>query len=278
MLHLVFPCTLCYNRRMSEFRMLRSDFLNLDLSEFGKFERLFRDFPVLARKGMAQFLNDMGFAWRPMVVSHLASHGMIMRSPKFIESRMRVEKTSAKPIALQRITLGSTYVRGKGGRITFDGFASLQGKHEPDRNRTLGLVARGGSRTAKAKASGKLMPGHKFATPVDYALPDKNRALAWMIREMGAKQGQTFIVPKGYAVAPGLYRIKNKTGYTYAKTQRRAPQIQIVQHFGASLRTHRWDWIGTSIKRLIAHYPYQKAWATAIAKATAPAMRVQTRV
>lgn len=138
----------------SPFSQLRGDFLNMDLRELGKLYDFFRRAPQFLRPATAQLLNDAAFSWRPLAVSTLASR-LIMRNPRFALSRMQVVKTSAKPIPQQRVTVGSTFVRGKGGHITFDGWASLQGGTEPERNRTLALLARGGDKRAIAKKSGR---------------------------------------------------------------------------------------------------------------------------
>jgi hypothetical protein len=251
----------------NQFRQIRGALLQMDLHEFAKLYIFFQQFPIQARKATAQLLNDLGFAWRPLAVTTLASR-LIMRNPRFILSKMRVEKTSAKPIPQQAVIVGSTYTKGKTGEITFDGFRSLQGLSTEPRNRTLALAARGGSKQAQAKKSGKLSPDSEIPKPEDWddiQLP-QSRVQA-MIRALAESSvyGKRMIIPKGHGFSPGLYGVKNKRGY-YLPSGRTAPKLFVIQHFNKRPHHARWAWIQESIKRLIRYAPMAKMWEHAIQK------------
>jgi hypothetical protein len=187
-----------------------------------------------------------------------------MRNPRFALSRMVVQKTSARPIAQQQVTIGSTFVRGKGGKLTFDGWASLQGGHDPTRNRTLALLARGGDKRAIANKQSRLIGD--IPSTDESPVMHGSRAQA-LIRDMAKNApNKPFIIKRGYGMAPGLYRIRKGKGYTLPNG-RGAPALQIVQHFARMPRHARWPWMQESVKRLLAHSNYQRMWNVAITKA-----------
>jgi hypothetical protein len=249
----------------------------MDLRELGKLYLFFRRYPLLARKATAQLLNDLAFAWRPLVVTTLASK-VIVRNPRFLMGRMRVQKTGAGPIERQQAVVGSTPVRGKTGGFTFDGLYSLQfGRPLGEgRNRTLALLARGGDKRAKAKRQGKLMPGDEIPTPDewdDMPKPSRSRMLSFMLRDIADNYpAQRFIIPRSYGMAPGLYKIKKRRGYLLPSTGRSAPSIQIIQHLGRSPRGQRFPWMQTSLKWLLGHAPIAKFWERAISRVTQEAI------
>ncbi len=260
------------------FRQLRGEFLDMDLRELGKLYLFFRNYPTAARRATAQLLNDLGFAWRPLAVTTLASR-LIMRSPRFVLRQMRVQKTSAGPIERQQAIVGSTIVRGKSGAITFDGFYTLQTGRDPARSRTLGLLARGGNKRAIARRQGKLMPADDIAKPEDWddiPVPTAARRVQAMIREKADSTlySKRFILPKGDSagMASGLYRIKNRRGFLLPSTGRAAPKIEIVQHFGRRPKSLRWQWMQQSIKWLLRGVPIARMWHQAISRVTAEAI------
>jgi hypothetical protein len=247
----------------SPFSNIRGEFLSMDLSSLGKLYSFFQKAPQMLRPVTAQFLNDLGFNLRPLIVSTLAGR-LIMRNPRFVLSRMQVVKTSAKPIPQQRVTVGSTFVRGKGGHITFDGFLSLQGGADPQRNRTLALLARGGDKHAIAKKAGRLVGD--IPSTDDMPVRSGSRVQA-LIRDMAKNApNKPFIIKKNLGMAPGLYRIRKGKGYLLSDG-RTVPALQIVQHFGRKPIHSRWQWMQESMKRLLQHAPMQKMWNVAITKA-----------
>lgn len=238
---------------------------SVDLRQFDQLQGV-----ILALKGkinapIANMLNELGFTWRDHVVPFLAK-GMIMRSPRFIKSRMYVEKTPITTIDRMQTRVGSTLTRGKSGEVTFDGFAHLMGHDLGGRTRTLALIARGGDERAKAKASGKLMPDQDIPKPEDFEIAQPQSRVAAMIRIMGSTNvyGKKFIIPKGMGFAPGLYRIKSKKGYVSPTTGRIGPSIQIVQHFDRAPKVHRWMWLPESMKDMLRRAPIAMMWQQAV--------------
>lgn len=253
---------------MNEFRELNGSFLRMDLRDIGKLYDWFKRYPVLARPTVAQFLNDVAFSARPLIVSTLASR-LIMRAPKFILSRMVVVKTTARPIAQQKVTVGSTYARGKGGTITFDGFRSLEGL-APEKSRTMTLFARGGDRAGIAQRSARLLPGDIPST--DDSPVTTGSRLQYLLRDMATNApNKPFIVRKGLGFAPGLYRVsKTKRMLPSGKA---APMLQIVQRFDRNPKARVFHWMQDSMRRLINHAPIAKMWDTAISKTIRESMR-----
>jgi hypothetical protein len=256
---------------MSEFGQLRGEFLNFDFREFAKLAEFFKRAPQFIRPATAQLLNDLAFAWRPLALSTLASK-LTIRNPKFILSRMSVVKTTAKPVAQQSVIVGSTIVRGKTGAISFDGFFTLQTGRDPQRNRTMALLARGGDKQSPVQRGNRLIPDSQIASTDDVASVRGSRAQA-LIQDMAKNApNKPFIIKRGYGLAPGLYRIKSGASYMLPGG-RPAPKIQIIQRFGKKPRHERWAWLDESVRRLLTHAPMAKMWNTAITKAVDDAVR-----
>ena len=133
-----------------------SDPVHLQLEGLEALQAILGHAPAQFQAVVAQMLNDLAFRWRPLSVSHLASR-FIMRSPRFVLSRMHVDKAKPEALEAMQARVGSTYVRGKSGKLTFDGFARIAG-HEigETRARTFTLAARGGEETKITKAGTRL--------------------------------------------------------------------------------------------------------------------------
>lgn len=263
---------------MSEFGVIGGEFLRMDFTEFGKLARFFDQFPREARAATAQFLNDMAFAAKANTPLVLALSGqMHIRNQKFVGSRIRVEKTTAKPIAQQRVTVGSV----PGDRFT--GWIEQQRGIEPERGRVFSLLARGGNEKQKAKPSLRLKPGNEFDNVADWddmSAPSKPRMLQFLTREMAegvykGKRGnrhrsidkRPFVVGKGYGVRPGLYTVRTRGGYKLPSTGRMAAKLQMVQAFDRQPKPKRWPWIQDVVHYTIARAPMAKMWASAMGKA-----------
>lgn len=241
------------------------------MTEFRKLEQYFREFPKGARQATSIMLNNLGFAARQEMPDVLRDHGFIVRNPKFTVSRMRVQKTTAKPIQDQRVIIGSVETKGKGGSITHDGWRSLQtGRPTPkDRNRVTTLLSRGGDKANKVRAKSRLKPAIDYPNPG--AFDDArgrtigNRIQA-MIREVASGMydtGKMFVLPKGQSgrMSPGLYKVvrgkKSIRGKVY-------PKIQIVQRFDRPPHARRYAWIQELIKRTLQRTDYRAAWSDAM--------------
>lgn len=251
-----------YSEPMSEFGLIGGDFLRMDFREFSKLARFFEQFPVEARAACAQFLNDIGFlakANTPLVLA-LSGH-MHIRNQKFVGSRIRVQKTTAKPIDQQRVLVGSV----AGDRFT--GWIEQQRGVEPERSRTFSLLARGGDEAKQAKRSSRLLPDSDIVSTDDEPVQSGSRAQA-LIRDM-AKNAPTkpFIIRRGYGVRPGLYKIKSKAGYVLPSSGRKAPKIQKLQAFDRKPKPKRWLWMQDVIHYTIKRAPIAKMWTSAMSRA-----------
>jgi hypothetical protein len=252
---------------MSEFGVIGSQFLRMDFREFNKLALFFEQFPREARVATAQFLNDMGFLAKAHVPLVFALSGqMHIRNQKFVGSRIRVEKTTAKAIDKQRVTVGSI----PGDRFT--GWIEQQRGEAPERGRVFSLLARGGNERQQAKPAARLKPSEDFPKPEDWDdVASPQSQMQAMIRAMASTKvyGKAFIVPRGkaYGVRPGLYRIKSKRGYVLPSTGRRAPSIQMLQAFDKQPRPKRWPWIQDVVHYTIQHAPIAKMWASAMSRA-----------
>jgi hypothetical protein len=262
---------MCYPVLMAS-DQIEMGIFSVDLREFDQVQQT-----LMAMKGninapIAILLNELGFTWRSHIVAFFRQ-GMIMRNPRFILSRMYVEKTPVKEVARMATRVGSTLTRGKGGAVTFDGFAGKMGIEYGGRSRTMSLLSRGGEKEAKAKASGKLMPDKDFPSPEQWdEAGGPSRALQYMLRDIlknGSATERTVIIPKGYGIAPGLYKIvgRGKRGaYALPSSGRMAPKLQIVQHFDKKPAVHKWMWLPLSMQDIIRRAPIAMMWQAAVDK------------
>ena len=253
---------MAYSELMGEFGKIGSDFLRMDFTEFSKLARFFEQFPVEARAATAQFLNNMGFlakANTPLVMA--LSGKMHIRNQKFVGSRIRVQKTSAKPIEQQRVLVGS--VAGE----RFTGWIEQQRGTEPERGRVFALLSRDGDVKKQAKRSTRLLPDLDIVSTDDEPVQSGSRAQA-LIRDMAKNApSKTFIIRRGYGMRPGLYKIKSKGGFTMPSTGRTAPKIQMLQAFDKKPKPKRWPWIQDVIHYTISHAPIAKMWTSAMSRA-----------
>lgn len=255
----------------SELGDIRSNFLRVDMSAFQKLHTFFEREPVAARRACAEFMNSLAFKWRPLAVTVLASR-LTMRAPRFILSQMRVEKTTAKPIVRQVVTVGSVIVR-KGSHISFDGFYSLQtGRNlERDRNRTMTLFSRGGEQSGIVKRGYRLRPELDIPSTDEAPVASGSRA-QFLIRDMAKNApNKPFIIKAGLGFARGLYRIKPGQGHVL-RGGRIAPKIQIIQRFGRRPHHERWKWMNESVTRLLKYAPISRMWTQAIDRVTRETM------
>jgi hypothetical protein len=245
-------------------RDINMGIFSLDMHEFATLDGTLTRLVTEIRPAVAVMLNEMGFQWRGHVVDFLRQ-GMIVRSPGFLRSRMYVEKTKVGPVESMSTRVGSLFARGKGGSVTFDGLAYAMGITHKTRNRTIALAARGGEKTARAKSSGKLMPGEDIPTPEQWdevSLPQSR--VQFMLRELAKKAGsKKIIIPKGYGMAPGLYRIKNRKGFLLS-SGRPAPALQLMQHFARTPKSKRWMWLPLSMQDIIRRAPLAMMWQAAV--------------
>jgi len=273
------------------FREIRGDFLRMDLHEFGELYAFFERMPSLVRPAVAQLLNDLAFRGREVAIDTLGKR-VIIRNRRFALSRMRVQKTGAKPIAQQQVILGSIITIGKGGHVSQDGWASLQRGGDATRNRVLTLAARGGQKEKQASASSRLKPSTDFPKPEDWGdIANPRSRMQAMIRVMSESNvyGRVFMLPKGQSggMTPGLYRVEKgryrdyrhskhsgiRTGnwHLISGRTRPVPKIQMLQRFGKAPRGQRWPWIQTTVKQLIKTAPLAKMWSAAMDRVMANA-------
>jgi hypothetical protein len=261
---------------MSEFGIIGGDFLKMDFRDFSKLALFFEQFPREARVATAQFLNDMGFLAKANAPVVLGGK-MHIRNQRFVGSRIRVEKTTAKPIDQQRVTVGSV----PGDRFT--GWIEQQRGTSPERGRVFSLLARGGDEQQKAKPGARLKQDNEFDNVSDWDdmnAPTKSRMLQFLAREMAegvykpkrsnrhrSIDKRPFVVGKGYGVRPGLYTVKTRGGYKLPSTGRMAAKLQMIQGFDKQPRPKRWPWIQDVVHYTIKSAPIGKMWTSAMSRA-----------
>ncbi len=253
------------------FRLLSGDLVQMDLREFAKLSLFLKQFPIEARKACATVINNVAFFGREEAIDTLSRHGVIIRNRRFDISRMRVVKTTARPIEQQAAILGSIYTTGKGGHIVHDGWLSMI-KGEPIKSRVSTLLSRGGERAAIMKARARLKPGSDFVTPDDVGgnLSAASRVQA-LIRDMAKNAPNTpFLIPGRYKGTGfhGLYRVVQGQSVTLANG-RTAPKIKALQIFGRRPKSKRIPWMQDTLRIIVKKAPIAAWWTKAMGEAFA---------
>ena len=233
--------------------------------------------PAETRKATARFLNDEAFADKTLS-ERVLSERYIVRNRAFVRAMLRVEKADpARPPSNQVAIAGSIRTN------RFTGWAEvIPGGPDPERNRTLGLNARGGDSTKKALQGSRLLSGLTFERPSNYdEIPERMRIPA-MISILArcpdyTADGRGMFIIQGGNWVHGLYKFKNKGqvakwrksrkgAYTLVDKRDTAtydrPAVQRVQTFDKAPKGQQFNWPQITIDRLKVWFNPLDTWAS----------------
>ena len=173
---------------------------------------LFQEAPREMPRAMANYLNDVAFAYRTEAAKVIAAE-KIIRDPCFVQSRFWVDKAMPGNPNMRKATAGSI----KSDRFT--GWAEDYGEHTDGRaDRLIGANARGGSMSNKALQSDRLMKGIDIPNIEDFDIPgDPKQQVPAMVSLIArhpsivASSHDLFMLHSGGWRA-GVYRIVPRRG------------------------------------------------------------------
>lgn len=215
----------------------------LDLRDLEKF---YKKAPKKFARASAGMLNNLAFQTRGVALIRIASD-LEIRNPRFVASRMQVEKAKFGPMSGQRAEVGSV------AKDRFSGWTEQETGAEPLRNRVFTLTARRGSNQNQAAPSSRLKPGNNIVdiNDVDIAATGRLARRRIFIQIMSRRPNKPFVMRRKYKkMRRGVYVFKRK-------------RLLQLQAFDA-MKVKRKPWMKPARAEVIQRSNVRAAWAKAI--------------
>ena len=213
-------------------------------------EKFYRKAPRQFARASAGMLNNLAFQTRNAALIQIASD-MHIRSDKFINSRMTVDRARGGFISGQKAEVGSV------ATSRFSGWVEQETGKAPLRNRVFSVAARRGSQQNVATGKARLKEDNRFYTPNDFAIKakDDDHRTAVFLQLMGRHQaGKPFVIKKKYKkLRKGIYVI-SKLG-----------QLEQLQEFEA-MTVKRKPWMAPARKSVLTRANVRQQWAKSISR------------
>ncbi len=188
-------------------------------------------------------LNNFAFGVRDTIVKDVLPSRMVVRSPRFVQSRVRVSKSHFRePIASQESRVGSIASK------RFTGWIEQEGGASSLRTRTAHLLSRKGDRKGLHKSPFRMKRTNDFEDPDDTkvkgASTPHTRAVV-MIQMISRRKGRKkpFMIHGHKNMKSGLYKI--------GRGRRGKQKIQMLQRFDSpkarSIKRVRWMKISRTV-------------------------------
>ena len=168
----------------------------LDIKEIYHLEKFYRKSPVLFAKVIVNMMNTFAFGTRKVALN-IIHKKMVVRSTRFVDSRVRIRKAS---LSLPNATVGSIYSQ------RFTGWEEQEGT-PTQRTRVFGIMARKGDIRNKTIAPSRMSPSSVRIDPDDYAGKSerfKNTAMIMDLKRRGVSK--PFVITRHSKFKQGLYR------------------------------------------------------------------------
>ena len=212
-------------------------------------EKFYRKAPKQFARASAGMINNLAFETRAAALVNIASD-MNIRSDRFVNSRMRVNRARAVPISQQKAEVGSLPTS------RFSGWIEQETGKAPLRTRTFGIAARRGKQKNKASAKARLKPVNQFFSVDDFDMPHAAG---------GDHRTQIFLqlMSKEHANKPFVMRRKYKKMrkglYVFSKRGR----LKQLQSFD-KMDVKRKPWMRPAAHKVNTKANIRKQWARAI--------------
>ena len=152
-------------------------------------QAMLKNAPKYYRVVMANFLNNTGFAIREAQQKQIAA-SMTVRNKGLLRKFLMVQKTAAKPIEQQQVTVGSKTTD------RFTGWREQELGQEADKNRISMLFSRGDDKTKQVLKQNRAS-NFVINSDTDYGASEGNRVSG-------------FLAHLGRINYPGLFRLEGK--------------------------------------------------------------------
>ena len=211
-------------------------------------EKFYKKAPRQFARASAGMINNLAFQTRNAALLQIAGE-MNIRSDRFVNSRMRVDRARAGPIATQKAEVGSI------STSRFSGWVEQETGKEPQRNRVFSVAARRGNEQNVATGKARLKPGNRIYTSNSFAIKanDDDHRTAVFMQLMGRHQpGKPFVLKRKFRkLRKGIYTI-TKRG-----------KLKQLQQFNA-MKVKRKPWMAPARKSVVTKANVRAQWARAI--------------
>jgi len=217
--------------------------IEADTSDLTKYEKLMTQIPGKMRGIIADTLNKQAQDMKFKHVPDALNDAFTIRNKNFMHRQIRYNKAkqSGDP-ATNFSEVGSIETE------RFSGWEEQQTGKPSETKRTASDAARGGDYKKKMRPSSRMKKGNVFRKASDYKGPriKTKSQQTWAMLFESRKQRMNFMIRKSdsrpgrlYSLKPGLY------GWIGKKLMR-------LQKFDTRYNPKKTDWMGNSIKRLVA--------------------------
>lgn len=212
-------------------------------------EKFYKKAPKQFARAAAGMTNNLAFETRTAALINIASD-MNIRSDRFVNNRMKVNKARSVPISQQRAEVGSLPTS------RFSGWIEQETGKAPLRTRTFGIAARRGKQKNTASAKARLKPANQFFSPNNFDLShaaDGDHRIQIFLQLMSKEfANKPFIMRR-------KYRKMRKGIYVFSKRG----QLKQLQSFD-DMKVKRKPWMKPARKRVVTKANVRKQWARAI--------------
>ena len=203
------------------------------------------------------WVNRAAFGTRTNALDHI-NRTMIVRSAAFTKNRVRVKKAPRGSMYKNReAVVGSV----KTPRHT--GWAEQEGLRSDERDKTITLAARGGSKQNRVRPSMRLKKNKRHPKPTDFKGRSRRQKANAMLQEIGATRSKKPFVVFGHRhLKSGLWRFGNGS-----KGRRKLIPVQLFSQKPQKPRKN--PWMRDSVKKYFRRLNRKQVWKDIIRRAGA---------
>ena len=215
----------------------------LNVRDMIRLRKFFQVAPRAFARSISSTLNDVAFGVRRENLA-VINREMIVRNPRFVESRIKVEKSRLNQGGQMHSIVGSIL------SPRFSGWTEQETGKESDRHRALTIMARKGD-IRKQAASYARLKGGDIITSYQAGLGSVKRIYqqyAFVQLLTRNKWRKPFILGKSWNHKAGLLRLKGG-------------KVERLQSFGENLRPKRVKWMQKGISKYIQGNRIATDWA-----------------
>jgi len=201
--------------------------------------KFFKNAPRDFQRASAGTLTTFAFEARKSIIGAIEDN-MTVRNPKFVSSRVQVNKAKPGPLSSQVSEVGSV------ATARFSGWVEQQRGTQSTQSRIFTLAARNEDWNKKMSKASKLQSGSNILTEGDVEGQTKQSRRMNLIRR-AKRDKRPFILGKTGNKKGGLYRFKRN-------------KLNRLQTFGEKPKPKRIKWLDIGINRFEKIVNVRKIW------------------
>lgn len=225
-----------------------SQLFDIDISQLIRLKKFYKRAPNEFKKVSANVLNSFAFGTRAEALKVIKSK-MIIRNERFVNSRLRVVRTSGnKEVSQQESIVGSISTK------RFSGWKEQQFGTLPERDRTFTPFARRGDMKRAVLPSVRLKPSNKYVSSDEFAGKTPSQRLIVMLQVLNRKKyKKPFIIKhKSNKFKKGLYKF-----YGSGKNKK----ILALQFFNVRKAPKKIEWMTMASDNYFRKNNVENIWA-----------------